>query len=189
MQLLLLKLLLALLVIIVLAIYFHIGIKDSFFNLNVPSSTRNSTDIPISMQLIEQIASKLNISQRRIQNLEYDGDLAQRTLKVLFTIMEPNIIEQQNREVDAKIVASSANNLFKINQFIVVINGSNIILQKLSTNTETVSLKQSNYFNNADLLEVAKYSTQKYQATPSDSSLTNFYKLTPDTNFNLQPTL
>jgi hypothetical protein len=45
------------------------------------------------------------------------------------------------------------------------------------------------YFNNSGLLDIAKYSKNKYIGVPNDASLTNFYTLEYDNNFNIKPVI
>jgi hypothetical protein len=44
-------------------------------------------------------------------------------------------------------------------------------------------------FDNPDLKEISTYSNNKYISVPNDASLTNFYKLGVDNNFNIVPQL
>ena len=42
-------------------------------------------------------------------------------------------------------------------------------------------------FNNEDLKEISKYAMDTYLSVPNDASLTNFYKLGFDENYNVTP--
>ena len=43
------------------------------------------------------------------------------------------------------------------------------------------------FFDNTDLLTTANYANNKYISVPNDESLTNFYKLDIDSNYNIAP--
>ena len=45
------------------------------------------------------------------------------------------------------------------------------------------------FFNNTGLQDISQYSNNKYTSVPNDASLTNFYKLGIDSNFNITPQL
>ena len=185
MDLLIFKLLILGIIILLIGLYLHITInknkiqKDKFGN------------IPISTQLYDQIAAKLGVSVRRIQNLSYTGDLSTQTLMVSFTIMDPNLIENANGEPNAQTVASNANNLFARNNFIVKIDDVNVRLTKTYQTSGIPSATQNYglYFNNTGLQEIADYSLQAYNKVPNDPELTQFYNLQLDKNFNVKPVL
>lgn len=178
------KLLILGLAILLIVIYLHIIIKNKE-NFRI-------SDQPISTQLLDQIAMKLGISIRRIQNLAYNGDISTQILSVSFTILNPNVIELNNGEKNANTVASIANNLFANNNFTVKINNMNIRLSKMnpsSKNMPSATVDNSVYFNNNGLKDIANYSNNKYIQVSNDPSLTHFYSLKMDNNFNLQPVL
>ncbi len=154
-------------------------------NLLTPNTTTSQT---ISTQLTSQIASKLGISLRRIQSLEFTGDLANRTLAVTFTILDSNIIETSKGEPTAPVIASNANTLFANNQFTVEINGNIIILTKMNSSTSTAKMNPTD-FNNKGLLDSAAYAHKVYNAVPVDEAATRFFVLKPDSNFNLVPVM
>jgi len=160
----------------------------TFANQLQPTTTFGQT---ISTQLTSQLADKLGISIRRIQSLDFTGDLANHTLAVTFTILEPNIIETSKGEPNAASAANIANTLFTSNQFTVDINGDTITLTKINTdtNTSTASKELSDFFNNKALLDSAAYARKVYDAVPMDESATKFFILKPDRNFNLVPVL
>jgi hypothetical protein len=188
MNLLIFKLLFLGIIILLIGLYLHIIINNMKENTNEKFV---NTIQPISIQLTEQIALKLNISIRRIQNLTFTGNLSEQLLNVSFTILNPNIIETENGEPNAQTAANNANNLFKRNNFIVKINNVNIRLNKINqTNTTNTSIDDiSSYFNNTGLLDIIDYSIEKYDKVPNDSSLTKFYNLTLDSNFDVKPIL
>jgi hypothetical protein len=180
------KLLILGLAILIIAIYLHIIIK------NKEKFIGDITNQPVSVQLLGQIASKLRVSVRRIQNLVYNGDVSTQLLSVSFTILDPNVIELTNGEKNAQTVASIAHNLFINNNFIVNINNLNVRLSKSnpnSGNTPSATLDNSIYFNNTGLLDISNYSQQKYIQVPNDPSMTHFYSLKMDNNFNIKPVL
>jgi hypothetical protein len=200
MNLIIFKVLILGIVILLIGLYLHI-IINSKTNTKTNTKTKtntnerfgNGTDTiePISIQLTNQIAIKLGISIRRIQNLSYSGDLSTQSLTTSFTILDPNIIENANGEPNAQTAASNANSLFDRNNFIVKINNVNIRLNKsgTKTSTSTTNTDLSSYFNNTGLLEISDYAMQKYNQVPNDSSLTRFYNLTLDKNYNVKPIL
>jgi hypothetical protein len=113
-------------------------------------------------------------------------------LSVSFTILDPNVIEVNNGEKNAQTVASITQNLFTNNNFIVKINNLNVKLSKIksnSGNTPTATMDNSVYFNNTGLTDVSNYAQSKYALIPNDPSLTQFYSLQMDSNFNLKPVL
>jgi hypothetical protein len=81
--------------------------------------------------------------------------------------------------------------LFDRNNFVVKINNVNIRLNKTSQNksASNTTTDISTYFNNTGLLEISDYAMQKYNQVPNDSSLTRFYNLTLDRNYNVKPVL
>ena len=51
----------------------------------------------------------------------------------------------------------------------------------------TTSTISNNIFNNTELINIANYANNKYISVPNDVSLTNFYKLDFDSNYNIAP--
>jgi hypothetical protein len=189
--------------IILISLYLHIIInkknKDTTYgslndplNYSLSEHFDNQSQQPISIQLLNQIASKLGVSVRRIQNLVFNGDLDSQLLYVSFTILDPNIIESQNGEPNSQTTATNAHNLFNKHNFIVQINGVNVKLNKINQTVPTMPngiVDNSIYFNNHGILNIANYSQQKYKMVPTDSSLTNFFNLKIDGNYNINPVL
>jgi hypothetical protein len=146
----------------------------------------------ISTQLLSEIAHTLGISVRRIQNLNYVGDLETRSLAVSFTILDNNVIEISKGEPNLQTVANNVMNLFNTNNFIVTINGVKIKLTRINTSNNVNDIssnlpnqsltKYSKYFNNQGLLDISKHARNKYTKVNTDSSLTNFFKLKIDSN-------
>lgn len=189
MNLLLFKLLILGLMILLIGLYLYIIIK------NKENFVITDSNLSINTQLLAQIAVKLGISVRRIQNLTYNGDLSNQSLSVSFTILDPNMIEIQNGEPNAQTTASNANNLFIKNQFIVQIDGVNIQLTKINRTTgndsaiPNVTIDNSMYFNNTGLQDISRYAQQTYRKAPNDASITQFYNLKIDSNYKINPVL
>ena len=169
---------------ILIFIYLYLYVKLEQFvvspTLSIPTA---QPDIPISTQLTSEIARVLNISKRRITNLLFEGDVSSGVLQAIFIILEPNSNELGKQEKPAKDYAIIAATLFNNGQFKVFINGIPIKLTKLKIAKESVN----NFFDNTGLLDISKYSINKYNSVPNDDSLTKFYKLDIDTNFNITP--
>jgi hypothetical protein len=124
MNLLIFKVLVLGIVILLIGLYLHIIINAKTTTTTTTKTNErfdngNDTIQPISIQLTDQIAIKLGISIRRIQNLSYSGDLSNQSLIVSFTILDPNIIENANGEPNAQTAASNANSLFDRNNFLI----------------------------------------------------------------------
>ena len=173
--------------ILLIGLYLYIIIKKrENFDNTIPQS-------PISTQLLNQIASKIKVSVRRIQNLVYNGDISKQMLSVSFTILDPNVIELQNGESNAQTIANNVNNLFIQNQMTVQINGINILLSKINQTRAHIipnaKVDNSIYFNNNGLQDISKYALQTYKEVPNDASLTNFYNLKIDSNYKINPVL
>lgn len=169
------------------------------FTVTTPQTTQTTqttrattlASLPISAQLSAGIASTLGVSLRRIQNLTYSGNLANLTLSVGFTILEPNIIESAKGEPSATSVGAMAKSMFVSNQFSVPVNDITIRLTRIN-NTDTgatPAMNPEDYFNNKGLLDSANYAKQVFTGVPVDSAATRFFTLKPDANFNLMPVL
>ena len=61
-----------------------------------------------------------------------------------------------------------------------------LINEKFNDETQTPTNDVS-FFNNEDLREISKYAIDKYISVPNDASVTNFYKLGFDENYNIIP--
>ena len=150
----------------------------------VSFANENNSSRPLSLQLTSEIARVLTVSVRRVTNVEYVGDHASGSLNVSFNILEPNPKEIDKNEADTKTVLISVDQLFTSGNFKVLINGSIVVLNKMPKPTINTI-----YFNNSGLKDVSKYSDSVYTSVPNDASLTNFYKLGFDSNFNITPKL
>ena len=157
-------------------VFLYLYIKIESFAIPPTNST-------ISAQLYSEIARVLNVSPRRVNNLKYSGDISSGSLNVTFFIVEPNSIETKNDEPNSTDTEKLALQLVADNNFKVFINGFNIVLYKMPTPT----INQSTYFDNKVLKKINTYIDNVYVAVPNDISLTNFYKLGFDSNFNIQP--
>lgn len=178
------RIILAVIILIMCGLYIHVKMTETFATTIVNDQTQT-----ISYQLTSEIAKKLGISTRRIQNMQYIGNLDNQKLSISFTILDPNIIEINNNEPNAETVANNANQLFIQNNFIVLINGSNIRLSKINTsNIDSIKNREA-YFNNTGMNDISKYALQKYTMTPQDKSFTRFFKLNIDNNYNVKPIL
>ena len=84
-------------------------------------------------------------------------------------------------------VTNLSNGLFNAGNFIIIINNQSILLNQIqTTNTPTNTI---NYFDNKALITIANYATNKYISVPNNASLTNFYKLNIDNNYNIKPNI
>ena len=153
----------------------------------VRESFTNDNAIPISTQLTSEISRVLGISPRRITNVAYTGDITTNALQASFVILEPNLIEFTNKVMNATGAATKSTSLMSSKSFTVNIDGYSVSLSKYNTSTDTIPIV--NYFNNKGLKDIAKYSYDKYVSVPNDASLTSFYKLNIDSNYNITPIL
>lgn len=186
---------------ILIYLYYYVKIEsfdDSDLETEIPTDPQLTLDdviipektvptLTMSSEIMLGISTTLGISQRRISNLLFSGDISTGTLSVSFTILEPNVIEFSKKEPSASDAAKMANNLFGSSSFIVNINSQNITLVKF--NDTSVNNIDDNVFDNTGLKDIANYANNKYISVPNDSSLTNFYKLDFDKYFNIIPTI
>ena len=165
----------------------YLYVKTESFITTIPQTIPQTTrsDILISTQLTSEIARILSISSRRIINVNYTGDISSGSLMVAFIILEPNESETKNQEPSASDTAKLAHQMTTSGTFKVFINGLSILLYKLPKPTTN----SNSFFDNSGLKDISKYSNSKYVSVPNDASLTNFYKLGFDSNFNIVPKL
>ena len=168
----------ALISFILVFMFLYLYIKNESFYDAI--STDNNSQI--SEQLISEIARVLNISRNRIDNLVYNGDISLGILNVAFIIKEPNTLSNEKTATNSAILA---NDLMTNGNFRVMINGSNVVLSKIANNLQNLN----NYFDNLGLKTISEYSMNKYNSTPNDASLTRFFTLGFDDNFNIIPKL
>lgn len=188
----------ALISFILIFIYLYLYVKlESFDGSTITTIPQNTNplptfaiptikpDLPISNQLSSEIARVLRISKRRISNLIFKGDISSGKLQVMFNILDPNAAEIVNNESMSKDVAMLAHTLTLNNNFKVLINGLNVMLDKIQTSNKDIN----KFFDNTNLLDITDYSNSKYISVPNDESLTKFYKLNIDKNFNIVPSI
>lgn len=169
------------LLIISLFIYLYVKV-ESFATLQSISSSSL-----ISNQIITEISRVIYISPRRISNLSFTGDISTGKLNVSFNILEPNLTELSNNEMKADDALKYSNDLFNTNKFIIIINNQSVLLNQIQNNTTPMAT--TNYFNNTGLITISNYANNKYISVPNDHSLTNFYKLDIDNNYNISPNI
>ena len=83
-------------------------------------------------------------------------------------------------------------NIDNQNQFIIAINGVNVVLNKLKNTGNTGKTDMGDlsiYFNNTGLQDIASYANQKYIMAPTNDSMTKFYQLSIDSDFKIKPVL
>jgi len=168
---------------ILLFICLYLYIKIEEFATTSPQTTIPNT--PISTQLTSEIARILEISASRIVKLQYTGDISSGSLAVSFSILDPNTLESTKNETSTADAAKLAQQFITSGTFKVFINGFSITLSKIPTPTTNIN----SYFDNPALKEIADYSIKKSISVPNDASLTNFYKLGFDSNYNIVPKL
>ena len=143
------------------------------------------SNVPISTQLTSEISRILSISARRIINVKYTGDASSGKLMVAFIILEPNTSETNKQEPNATDAAKLAHQMTSSGKFTVFINGISVVLYKMPKPSNNLNT----FFDNDALKEVSNYSNKKYNSVPNDESLTNFFKLGFDSDFNIVPKL
>jgi hypothetical protein len=168
----------ALISFILIFMFLYLYVKNESFYIAI--STDNNSQI--SEQLISEIARVLSISRNRIANLVYNGDITLGILNVAFIIKEPNTLSTERNATNSAVLA---NDLMINSNFKVMINGNNVVLSKIGNNLQNVN----NYFDNLGLKTISEYSMNKYNSVPNDESLTRFFTLGFDNNFNIVPTL
>ena len=195
------KLLILGILILLITLYLYIIVNNTD---NFELQQQIIQDQPLSTLLKEQIALKLKISNRRLINIKYTGnldddinmnmDIDNTILLVSFTVLDPTLIEIKNGATNAQTVIDNANNLFNTNKFIIKINNNNILLNRINTQNTTKDIpyedkNDGTYFNNTGLQDIETYTKNKYITVPNDILLTQFYELKYDNNFILNPIL
>ena len=193
---------LILLLIILLFIYIYVK-KENFDNTTVPTSSKTSSILeslvptttsseeslakqPLSVQLRSEIGKVLGVSPLRIYNLKYEGDIELNALVVDFDILDANVNQKVLHEISKFDAANLAANLMSQDNFFVKINNKTIILRRLQPKNSKTSDNVS-FFDNEGMKEVKKYANDRYVSVPNDDSLTKFYTLGHDDNYNLVP--
>jgi len=139
---------------------------------------------PISVQLRTEISKILKISASRIHNLIYEGDITLNSLRIDFDILDNNFNQNIQNEISTDEAAKKAIALIINDKFIVRINNRSVILRPILQKNRNKEIKKDNYFNNKGLKDIVEYTNNKYITVPNDESLTNFYTLGFDTNYN-----
>jgi hypothetical protein len=168
----------ALISFILIFMFLYLYVKNESFYITI--STDNNSQI--STQLINEIARVLNIKQNRIANLVYNGDITLGQLNTAFIIKEPNTLSNEKSATDRAILA---NKLMTNGEFKVIINGLPVVLSKILNPDKN----SNNYFDNKGLLTISDYAQNKYNSAPNDESLTKFYTLKIDDDYNIVPKL
>jgi len=172
-------------ILILLLIFLYLySKKENFENEQATQST-----LPISTQLRNEIGTLLNISPSRISNLDYEGNLIMNTLRVHFDIHDNNLDETLNNEPSKMEAKKIVDALMLTDKFIVSINNRTVILRKMIPKTEKTKIEKSRFFDNQGLKEISIYTKNKYISVPNDESLTKFYTLGFDKDYNLEPKL
>jgi len=172
-------------ILILLLIFLYLYSKKENFE---DDQTTQST-LPISTQLRNEIGSLLNISPSRINNLDYEGNLLMNTLRIHFDIHDNNLDETLNNEPSKMEAKKIVDTLMLTDKFIVSINNRTVILRKMIPKTEKTKIEKSRFFDNQGLKEISRYADKKYISVPNDESLTKFYTLGFDKDYNLEPKL
>ena len=168
----------ALISFILIFIFLYLYVKNESFYDTVYTDSNSQ----ISVQLTSEIARVLSISQNRIANLVYNGDIAQGQLNVAFIIKDPNTLSNEQSATNCAILT---HDLMSNGQFKVTINGLPVVLNKIPNNTQN----NNHYFDNLGLKQISEYALNKYNSVPNDESLTKFFTFGYDSNYNLIPTL
>ena len=172
-------------ILILLLIFLYLySKKENFENEQATQST-----LPISTQLRNEIGTLLNISPSRISNLDYEGNLIMNTLRVHFDIHDNNLDETLNNEPSKMEAKKIVDALMLTDKFIVSINNRTVILRKMIPKNEKTKIEKSRFFDNQGLKEISRYAKNKYISVPNDESLTKFYTLGFDKDYNLEPKL
>jgi len=174
----------------------YIYVKKENFD-STQTTTTSPTPTPtstvqqyIGVQLRNEIGRVLEISPSRINNLTYEGDINLNTLRINFDILDNNLIANLNNEITKSEAESKAVELVRSDSFIVRINNKSIIIRPiLPQNTQAAADDKTKFFNNKGLKEISTYANNKYKSVPNDESLTKFYTLGFDKNYNLIPKL
>jgi len=175
----------------------YIYVKKENFDSNQPVTTiplPTPTPTPtvqqsIGVQLRNEIGRVLEISSSRINNLKYEGDISLNTLRIDFDILDNNLIANLNNEITKSEAEMKAISLMQSDTFIVRINNKSIILRILLPQSTQETGDKSRFFNNKGLKDISTYANNKYISVPNDESLTKFYTLGFDKNYNLIPKL
>lgn len=144
-----------LIIVILLIILIICVFKNDFINISGISKT-NEPFFDEKTEIINSISEKLNISERRIIDLEY-GFIPEGSdnLVVKFSILPKNSLEMNEPTINE--LQATINHLFETNTFIIKLNNK---LIKLESNSGVSFTNNTDSFNN----------TSNYNSNSSDSS-------------------
>jgi hypothetical protein len=190
-------LLIILIILVLYSLYRNILFINNFDDITtITPTTTQAQSIPktpaINFSITQQIASLLSISSGRIQNLTYNDIVDRGVLTVSFTINEPNFIEIYNGELSSADTNKKLITLINMKLFNINIAGQSVILNysPLGISIQSLLLNDLNYphnpiyFNNKGNLDIANHAHNVYTVIPIDASITKFYSLGMDSNFN-----
>jgi len=156
-------------------------------NFNSDNSTIKEEQKPISVQIRNEISRLLDISTSRIHNLIYEGDIKLNSLRIDFDILDNNLNQNIQNEISKDEAGKKAIKIMRNDKFIVRINDKSVILRPILQSRKQKEFDKTKFFNNEGLKEVVEYVNNKYITVPNDESLTNFYTLNIDKNYNIIP--
>jgi len=174
---------LVILIITLISLYIY-SKKENFDSNNTPQSQEQ---LPTSVQLRNEISRLLDISKSRIHNLIYEGDINLNSLRIDFDILDNNLNQNIQNEISKNEAEKKAINLIKNDKFIVRINNRSVIIRPILQSNRNKEIQKYKYFDNDGLKEVVDYANNKYITVPNDKSLTNFYTLDIDKDYNIIP--
>ena len=172
------------LILLLLFLYIYVK-KENFDSQNTTIPITTNPQLPVSVQLTNEIAKVLEISPLRIYNLVYTGDIALNSLNVDFNISDTNLMQSLKNEKNTFEAEQQAQALVNNDSFFVKINNQSVILRRLVPTNNSAFLDKGKFFNNEGLKEINNYTKNKYNSSPNDESLTKFYTLEFDKNYNV----
>jgi hypothetical protein len=173
-------------ILLILFLYIYVK-KEKFENQTTTIPITTNAQLAISVQLTNEIARVLEISPMRIYNLVYEGDITLNTLRINFNILDTNLMENLKNEKTQFEAEQQALALVNSDSFFVKINNQSIIIRKMQATADSAFFDKGMYFNNEGLKLVSKYVKKSYDSVPNDESLTKFYTLGFDKDYNLTP--
>jgi len=155
-------------------------------NFTSPQPTIKEEQKPIDVQVRDEISRVLEISKIRIYNLVIEGNINKNELMVDFDILDNNFNKVQN-EISKDQAIKKTIKLINNDMFFIKINNKSIILRKFLNRDKQIQTNLEKHFNNEGLKDISKFVKNKYISVPNDESLTNFYTLGFDKNYNIIP--
>lgn len=174
------------LILLLLFLYIYVK-KETFDNQNTTIPVITNAQLPISVQLKNEIGRILEISPSRIEGLIYDGDVSLNLLRIDFNIMENNTNENIQNEKSKFEAEQDSIKLAQKDLFICRINNQTVILRPMPPTKQSAFFNKGAFFNNEGLNEISNYANNVYNSVPNDSALTKFYTLDFDSNYKLIP--